>query len=138
MVDTGATSFSMTTALHSYFTVRDIAKTELKGIQGIYKDKTQDWKKLNTPSPYAFNRETDRIHLYKPQSVSIEQKDCSTEIASAGHDSLVVWNPWAELSKSMGDMAEDGYLTMLCVETAVTEKTEIKPGQAHVLTQIVS
>ena len=51
----------------------------------------------------------------------------------------VVWNPWQENCEKMGDMDNDGYLTMLCVEAAqASEKSVVKPGTtwtaSHILT----
>jgi glucose-6-phosphate 1-epimerase len=37
----------------------------------------------------------------------------------------------------MGDMADDGYLTMLCVETAITQGQNLAPKATHVLKQII-
>jgi glucose-6-phosphate 1-epimerase len=37
----------------------------------------------------------------------------------------------------MGDMTDDGYLTMLCVETAITQGQEVAPKATHVLQQII-
>jgi glucose-6-phosphate 1-epimerase len=35
-------------------------------------------------------------------------------------------------------MADDGYLGMLCVETAVTQGKTLEPGEVHVLEQTIS
>lgn len=134
----GSTPFSITCALHTYFNVTDINHTKLRGLSGSYKDKTLNWQQFTTPEPYTFHQETDRIHLCRANKVSIEDRQQGTLIESAGHDSLVVWNPWSTLSQSMQDMQDDGYRYMLCVETAVTDNKEIAPGQAHTLTQIIS
>jgi glucose-6-phosphate 1-epimerase len=37
----------------------------------------------------------------------------------------------------MGDMSDDGYLTMLCVETAITQGQDVAPNTTHVLQQII-
>lgn len=133
----GVTPFSITGALHSYFSVADIETTELKGVVGTYQDKTQNWQSFTTPDPYHFSGETDRIHLCQPAAVSIHSDSQQTKITSAGHDSLVVWNPGQKLSTSMSDMADDGFRTMLCVETALTTPIEILPGNRHTLSQTV-
>lgn len=136
--NTGVTDFTYNAALHTYFAVRDIAQTELEGLSGVYTDKVRDWARFETPSPYRFTEQTDRIHLNPVKQMSIKQEGIMTGIESGGHDSVVVWNPWAEVSESMIDMTDTGYQKMLCVETAVTQGVRLEPGQTHCLKQLIS
>ena len=108
-------AFSLNCALHSYFDVSNIADVALEGLSGEYKDKLEDWETLTivaNQSPYI-------------------------TIGSAGHDSIVVWNPW-QSAASMSDMDAFGYKQMLCVETAVTNGTTLNPGEVHKLTQVIT
>ena len=136
--NTGDTAFEYNAALHTYFSIDDINQVELKGLSGIYSDKPLNWAKFETPTPYVFTGETDRVHLNPVQSVSIVQPDSSTDIDSFGHDSLVVWNPWSEIATNMIDMDDEGYQKMLCVETAVTQGMTVEPTQEHSFTQVIS
>ena len=136
--NTGTKPFTYTCALHTYFAVKDIEDTKLLGLSGQYKDKTRNWAMLDTPSPYDFTEETDRVHLVTPQCLSIESGQHTTRVDSYGHDSIVVWNPWQANSKEMKDMTDHGYQTMLCVETAITQGMELMPGDQHALVQVVS
>jgi glucose-6-phosphate 1-epimerase len=133
----GNNAFTYNCALHSYFAIDNINTCELKGLSGQYSDKTQGYQIFTTPTPYKFAAEIDRVHLVQPLKLIIIDKDTSTEITSQGHDSIVVWNPWQDKSISMSDMADDSYLTMLCVETAVTQGQEVKAGETHILEQII-
>jgi len=56
-----------------------------------------------------------------------------------GSNSLVVWNPWIEKSKQMNDMTEDGYRSMVCLETsnAREDSKVLNPNESHVLKAIV-
>ncbi|MEP0355813.1 D-hexose-6-phosphate mutarotase [Paraglaciecola sp.] len=127
-----------TCALHSYFAIKDIQQCELIGLQGTYKDKTRNFERFETPQPYKFNEETDRVHFDKPEKLVITDQELITGVQSSGHDSIVVWNPWQDKSISMGDMADDSYVTMLCVETAITEGQIILPSETHTLEQTIS
>ena len=131
----GNTAFKLGCALHTYFAVSDINTTELTGIDGDYLDKTRGFNRFATETPYRFFEETDRIHLSTPEQVVIHHGDGQTKVCSSGHNSIVVWNPWAENTKAIADMRDDGYTTMLCVETAVTGDFALEPGQTLALQQ---
>jgi glucose-6-phosphate 1-epimerase len=134
----GKDSFSYTCALHTYFAVDAISSTKLLGLSGLYKDKTRDWQSFETPEKYMFNEETDRVHLSTPESLSIKlNENITTEVLSYGHDSVVVWNPWKENAEKMKDMTDDGYKSMLCVETSVTQGQQVLPGEQHAICQII-
>jgi glucose-6-phosphate 1-epimerase len=133
----GDTFFTYNCALHSYFAISDIKQCELLGLSGQYSDKTHGNQMFATPQPYGFTEETDRVHLQQPRNLSIIDEQIKTDILSSGHDSIVVWNPWQDKSNSMGDMADDSYLTMLCVETAITQGQSVAPGETHILEQTI-
>lgn len=122
-------------ALHTYFNISDIESIKLLGLSGRYRDKTQDWLELDTPTPYMFTQETDRVHLFAAKKVEIDDGGRLTSILSTGHDSMVVWNPWALNSEKMNDMQDNGFRTMVCVETAITQHFTLVPGDEHVLVQ---
>ncbi|MFT6805864.1 MAG: glucose-6-phosphate 1-epimerase [Glaciecola sp.] len=133
----GYTPLTYNCALHSYFAISDIKQCELLGLSKQYSDKTRGYQILDTPQTYTFNEETDRVHQEQPKTLTIADGEIKTDILSSGHDSIVVWNPWQEKSINMGDMTDDGYLTMLCVETAITQGQEVAPKATHVLQQII-
>jgi glucose-6-phosphate 1-epimerase len=135
--NTGSSSFALGAALHSYFAIDDIHSARVTGLSGSYSDKTQNWAMLPTPSPYRFTAETDRIHLDTPERVELVCHHNVTAIESAGHDSVVVWNPWADGSHAFVDLTADDYRHFVCVETALTQGFELAPGQQHHLHQTI-
>jgi len=136
--NTGSEPFPLSCALHTYFAVENIMATTLDGLTGTYSDKTRNWAHLETPKPYAFSGETDRIHLVASTTVSIDEPQCNTTVKSGGHDSIVVWNPWSACAGNFPDMEADDYIRMLCVETALTKGFTLAPGRTHLLVQIIS
>jgi glucose-6-phosphate 1-epimerase len=130
-------SMTFNTALHTYFSVEGVSQCELMGIEGDFKDKLDNWEIKTTPFPYTINSETDRIHLSTALNTQIKGLNGTTLIEHQNHDSIVVWNPWTSAA-SMPDMDAFGYKNMLCVETAVTQWKELKPGESHTLTQRIS
>lgn len=136
--NTGPEPFPLSCALHTYFAVENILATTLDGLSGTYSDKTQNWAHLETPAPYTFSAETDRIHLVASSAVSIDEPQCNTTVKSSGHDSIVVWNPWSACAGNFPDMAADDYTRMLCVETTLTQGFTLAPGRTHLLVQIIN
>ncbi|MCU7554364.1 D-hexose-6-phosphate mutarotase [Alteromonas sp. ASW11-19] len=135
--NTGVTPFTFNTALHTYLAVPSVQKVELEGLSGQYKDKLADWAVKDTPQPYKFTAETDRIHLNAPSTMTLKDNgEAFTQIGSDGHDSVVVWNPW-QSAASISDMDAFGFVHMLCVETACTQGVALSPGESHTLTQII-
>ncbi|RVU86210.1 D-hexose-6-phosphate mutarotase [Leucothrix sargassi] len=133
----GNDAFELSTALHTYFAVENILDVELKGMSGDYSDKVNDWSIGTTPDVYTFPDRTDRIHFNPVEKLTIVEGETTTDIHLSGHDSVVVWNPGQALSVSMSDMADDSYVRMLCVETAVTQGMQLAAGQTHELKLVV-
>lgn len=135
--NTDIKQFTFNAALHTYFQVDNVSKTELLGLSGNYKDKLSNWQETPTPSPYVFSGETDRIHLNPVADNIISTSGTSTLVKHQGHDSIVVWNPWRSAA-SIADMDAFGYKHMLCVETAITQGVVLNPGDSRALTQIIA
>ncbi|KAK9371977.1 galactose mutarotase-like domain-containing protein [Lipomyces chichibuensis] len=118
---------------HTYFRIPDLDKVEVNGLTGVtVKDKVSksDYSELN--NSVTVTSETDRVY---------ENVNNDVLIASAGKAlfhiyrknvaDVVVWNPWVNASKNMGDFRpEDGYKSMICVEAgSVSKWTTLCPGQ---------
>src|SRR5471030_229889 len=112
--------FETTSALHTYFNIGDIADVSIKGLGGNFIDKVDGAKAKQETGDLTFSGQTDRIYT-QPQATS-EIIDPVLKrtlvIAHENNADVVAWNPGAQLSVSMADMPDDGYKTMVCVETA--------------------
>ena len=133
----GDEPFELSTALHTYFAVDDITDVELLGMTGDYTDKVNDWAIGTTPVPYLFPERTDRIHYEAAKHLTVVEGRHQVNIESSGHDSIIVWNPGAELSKSMSDMSDNSYMKMLCVETGVTQGKKLEAGEVHTMSLVI-
>ena len=120
-------------ALHTYLQVNDITHTYLYGLQGlVYWDAVQH---LTQPeitqvqptegagSMLTFASETDRvykdIHCQANAALKLQHPGATVRISqSPSFSEVVVWNPGAVLSSSMGDLPDGAYQNMLCVEAA--------------------
>ena len=128
-------------ALHSYFRLPNVEKAQIKGISSNYFDKPTNTFNNECPQPYFIKGEVDRVHDFSNQKTLVLTDESSPneliKIEQSGHDSIVVWNPGKALSTSMKDMSDDGYLSMLCLEAANIQPTQILPGKQITLQQVI-
>ena len=130
-------------AFHTYFNVSNIQNITIRGLENqIFIDALNNGQQKKEAEPILINAEIDRIYLDDPESSN--NNDCVIEdtgwmrkirISKQGSYSTVVWNPWIEKSKKLGDMGNDGYKNMICVETtnAANDVVSIEPGGEHCL-----
>jgi glucose-6-phosphate 1-epimerase len=132
----GETPMVIGEALHTYFQVGDVRKVTVNGLQGCdYLDKVRGMTRNRQSGPVTFSGEVDRIYLDTPAVTEIRDPAMRRRIVirSQGSHSTVVWNPWREKATQMGDLGPDGYLQMLCVESAnaAGDTVTIAPGAQH-------
>ena len=127
--------FEITAALHTYFSVSDIDNISIKGLDHrTYYDALEE--KYNIQNGDIFiQEEIDRVYAHPFGTVTLLDEDAKVKIQQEGSSSLVVWNPWIKKSKQMSDMNEDGYRTMMCLETSNAREDSkiLKPNESHVL-----
>lgn len=145
--NTGDKHFEVSPALHTYFVVGDIRKTSITGFEDAhFVDQLADEQRQQRGS-ITFGEEVDRIYFagakpgnpVRPAVIMDDTLGRRIEISSEGSQSSVVWNPWIDKSKRMSDFPDDGYLTMVCVETAnaADDSRMIEPGKTHTMTQSI-
>lgn len=137
-VNRGPSPFQLSQAFHTYFAVGDIAGVSVDGLQGLYYlDKPSDFQRFEQVGAVSFTGEVDRIYQAVPDSVGISDTSLArqVEIETTGSSTTVVWNPWADISVAMSDLADDAYRRFVCVETANAADNVISldPGMQHTL-----
>lgn len=133
--NTGDTAFEISEALHTYFNVGDIEHIRIIGLENCaYWDKVTDTRGTQSGS-IEIHEEYDRVYLDTAADCIIEDTQLKRRIriAKRGSLSTVVWNPWTEKSTRMGNMGEEGYRSMVCVESgnALENKISVAPGETH-------
>ena len=139
----GRTPIVLSEALHTYLAVGDIASVTADGLDGRpYIDQLDTMARPVQSGPVEITGEVDRLYQDSPDTVTVRDRANSRliSIAKSGSLSTVVWNPWVEKSARLGDMGEDGYQRMLCVETANAGKDTVTlaPGARHRLVADIS
>jgi D-hexose-6-phosphate mutarotase len=139
----GAAPYTYSGALHSYFSVSDIAAISIHGLDGCaYIDKVDGQQRKIQQGPVTIQGETDRVYLNTGETCVIEDPglDRRITIGKAGSHTTVVWNPWAERARQLADFGDEEYHGMICVETANADgdSVTLAPGGEHRLTAIIS
>lgn len=133
--NTGDENFDLSLAIHTYLNFDDISEIKIPKLSGCqYKNKLNN--KLETQlEPFAVNEAMDRIYLYSEPALEVELSNTAISIENCGNDSIVVWTPWQQGAEAMVDFDNNGYLSMLCVETALTQGFTLEPGASHTVSQ---
>lgn len=123
--------FEATAALHSYFTVSDISGVEVSGLGNSYIDKVNQGEIGSSDGKQRYPGRIDRIFTAAEDCSVINDPAAQRqiEVYHHHHSDVVTWNPGVELSCSMADMPNEGYKTMVCVETARINKPLRSAGE---------
>ncbi len=143
--NTDEKAWTFSGALHTYLNVGDITKVTTTGMGSEYIDKLQDSKLCQGDDTLVLTDTIDRIYtMPQPQVIVTDPvlKRALT-IENSGHNSAVLWNPWAQGATAMNDMPDDGYMTMFCVESTVfapclSAGQTLQPNEQHRLTTTIS
>jgi glucose-6-phosphate 1-epimerase len=132
----GDQAFSITQALHTYFKVGDISQVKVLGLEGkTYLDKVDNGERKTQAGAVTIDGEVDRVYLGAAGELVIADAALqrNIRIASSGSATAVVWNPWAKISAEMGDLEDDDYQRLLCVESAnaAEDIVEVAPAGEH-------
>ncbi len=120
--NTGDSAFGFTVALHTYLRVADVTQARLQGLKGLrYLDATRErTEHVEEDIELGFGPWTDRIYFDPPAELLLAEPHRRLRIRQEGFTDTVVWNPAAEVTATLPDMAPDGWREMLCVEAATT------------------
>jgi len=134
--NTGDRDILLSQALHSYFNVGDIGQVQIDGLDGSeYLDKVGVGGRCGQTGAVGFEQEVDRIYLDVPPKLVIDDAAFGRriDIQSTGSRTAVVWNPWADIAASMGDLGNQDYRRFVCVETAnaADNSVMLAPGGEH-------
>ncbi|HUO07049.1 MAG TPA: D-hexose-6-phosphate mutarotase [Phycisphaerae bacterium] len=139
ITNTGLTPVHAEEALHSYFSVGDVQRIRITGLDGVnYIDKTDGMKEKTQHGDISISAETDRVYLNTTSTVTIDDpvKGRKITITKENSKATVVWNPWIAKAKAMADFGDEEWPHMICVETCNVGPfaLTIDPGESHTMT----
>jgi len=129
---------TFTCALHTYLRVNDVKAARVDGLGGLrVADKIAGTTRVEKADVVTITGETDRIYYDVLGSVVVAEPGRTVWIKQSGFTDVVVWNPWTNAAK-LPDMEPDGYVNMLCVESAsIGTPVTVKPHDRWRGTQLL-
>ncbi|CAE6951020.1 Belongs to the glucose-6-phosphate 1-epimerase family [Vibrio sp. B1REV9] len=142
-IDEKAWTFSG--ALHTYLNVGDILQAQTTGMGPEYIDSLKGGEICQGGEVLQLTGTIDRVYTQPEAQILVKDPVLARTLSveNQGHNSAVLWNPWAEGAQGMGDMADRGYETMMCVESSVhapsiEQGKTLQPGESHELITTIS
>lgn len=117
----GDLPLTISQALHTYFLVGDVGKVSVRGLENSpYYEQGVCHSPQDSPAEVVSGFEHIERFYVDPAGfceVIDPVLNRSLIITSTGCQSTVLWNPGRDIAEQMGDLGEDGYQSMLCVES---------------------
>jgi glucose-6-phosphate 1-epimerase len=142
--NTGGETFTVSDALHSYFSISNIANIGISGLKGCYyyAGFTKEANNRQIEDTLKIVKEENRRYINHAEDCVISDPawDRKIRVAKKGSKVTVVWNPYAETARTMADISETGYPYFICVEAvnALTDLIKVKPGESHCVSTVLS
>lgn len=127
-------------ALHSYFNIDALATVEVSGLDGYqYLDATNGNQLGKLEGNQIFDSQVDR---YFVNASSSQRINTGTPISLTGENcnTVITWNPGAELAAKMPDIGQDNYDKFVCVErgAAFDDSWQIPPSATKTAKLVIS
>lgn len=139
IANTGTEAFTYGDALHTYLKVGDVSQINIEGLQGCtYLDGTnKNISVVQSEKLIEIKKEENRRYLNTAADCVVSDPILKRKIKIEKHNSntTVIWNPWIETAKSMADMGDEDFKTMVCVEAvnAFNNTIVLAPGKTFLM-----
>ncbi|MCP5076806.1 MAG: D-hexose-6-phosphate mutarotase [Psychromonas sp.] len=128
-------------ALHTYLNISTPQSVKVSGLNEQFYNSLNNRVLETGDTTLLINQAIDSIYRKASGAILLndEQFNRKLSICNTGNDSEVLWSPWTEGAKAFADMPDDGYQTMLCIESTITDKSgqQVASGETHSLTTLI-
>jgi len=128
-------------ALHTYLNISTPESVKVSGLNKQFFNSLSAGKLETGDTTLIINKAIDAIYKKANGAILLNDEQFNRQLAitNTGNDSEVLWSPWVEGAQAFADMPDDGYQTMLCIESTITGKNgqSVKPGETHTLTTLI-
>jgi len=128
--NTDVKEFDFTALLHTYFMVENIASLNITGLEHATGHDQLTNSACSGPEKITIDQNVDSIFKNTDKEINIVSDHGKVTLYRKDLPDVVVWNPWVEKAKGMGDFDDEGYKSMVCVEPGyVADRKVLSPGQ---------
>jgi len=122
--------FDFTALLHTYFMVDNINSLNITGLDGVSGYDQLTSSSCTGSEIIDISQNVDSIFSQTEKEITICSDHGKVTLHRKNLPDVVVWNPWIEKAKGMGDFDDEGYKSMVCVEPGyVSNRKILKPGE---------
>jgi len=131
--------FEFTNALHTYFSIPDIHCTTVTPMNSLtYNDKPTGTVQKQNQDAVQFTGETDRVYHNAPNKLVIHIPNHNIVIEKSDFKDAVLWNAWAELSKTIADLSPDDWKRYVCCEVGnIATPVRLAPSHSWTGSQLI-
>lgn len=139
MRNTGSSELHFQEALHTYFSVGDVERVSVRGLDGVrYLDNRDGNRKKVQQGELVVGKQTDNAYLDATSAVEIVDPVLGRRLLTEKRSSVstIVWNPGSEGAVSLEDLGDEEWHRMLCVEggNVLGQPVQVAPGAPHAMT----
>ncbi|MCG7495857.1 D-hexose-6-phosphate mutarotase [Vibrio sp. Of7-15] len=145
VTNTDSSAWTCSGALHTYLNIAEITDSVITGMGTEYIDGLNDGQITAGGKELKISDAVDRVYTQPEtdQVITDPKHNRSLVVTNQGHNAAVIWNPWQDGAKGMADMNDNGYKTMLCVESTIhapntSKGITLQPGEHHELVSVIS
>ncbi|PKG40249.1 D-hexose-6-phosphate mutarotase [Psychromonas sp. Urea-02u-13] len=136
-----ATSLTYRSALHTYLNISAPENVSVSGLNEYFYNSLKG-KVLETgDTTLLIDQAIDAIYNKANGQILLEDRKLqrTLSITNTGNDSEVLWTPWVEGAQAFADMPDNGYQTMLCIESTITGEhgQQVAAGEKHTLSTYI-
>ena len=125
-------------ALHTYYSIADICKARVTGLEGTgFLDKMEKMRETVQSGAIAITGPTDRVYLNTGSTCVLHDTAGKRRIrvAKTNSNTTVIWNPWESGAQKLPDLGPAEWREFLAIETANAAANEVTlaPGATHTM-----
>ena len=139
VVNLDEVEFGFEAAFHNYYEVGDLHRTKVSGLEG--REFVSDLESGRERAPVKLSGPISRRYLAADRGrIEDVANGRAITISATGSTSVVLWNPGAEIARTMEDFSEGDWPHMVCFETGNIGESRITlaPGEHHAMRATVS
>lgn len=140
--NTGAETFVCSDALHTYFNISSLENIGITGLQGTsFYVPNAEQTEAQTEETLLIQKEENRRYIEHTGDCVIADSGLNRKIkvGKTGSKVTVVWNPYVETAKNIGDIHEGGFNNFICVEAvnAINDTIQLSPGESWSISALI-